>query len=88
MPESLWLPRRLDLMEREIEGDLILHDPDTGSVHSLNFVAGLVWELCDGTRDPEIITAEIATQFQKPAATIANDINEVLQRFFESGCIA
>ncbi len=55
MPESPWLPRKLDLMKREIDGDLILHDPQTGSVHCLNPVAGLVWELCDGTREPDTI---------------------------------
>ncbi len=87
MPESPWLPRKLDLMERKIDGDLILYDPRTDSVHRLNVVAGLVWALCGGTRDLETITAEIATQFQKPPAAIANDIKEVLQRFSERGCI-
>ncbi len=88
MPDSRWFPNKLDLTEREIDGDLLLHDPRTGSVHSLNLVAGLVWELCDGTRDPETITAEIASQFQKQPSTIANDISEVLQSFSERGCIS
>ena len=88
MPESAWLPRKLDLTKREIDSDLILHDPQTGSVHCLNSVAGVVWALCDGTRDPETITTEIASQFQKAPSAIANDIKEVLRMFSERGCIS
>jgi hypothetical protein len=44
----------------EAEGGLIVHDPVQDAVHHLNPSAAAVFDLCDGTRDPEAIAADLA----------------------------
>jgi hypothetical protein len=82
-----WLPKKAKLLERELEDDLILHDPKTGSVVCLNLVAGLVWDLCDGSHDPLTITAEIASMFQKPSGEVGPDVQAILHEFSEKGLV-
>ena len=74
-------------MEKEIDGEILLHDTTNGSVHHLNLVAGMVWRLCDGTKNTEAITDEIAKAFQKSPAEIASDIEEVLVSFKNKGLL-
>jgi len=50
-------PRRIDSLEiNEAEDGLVVYDPATGTVHHLNPSAAVVFDLCDGDREP----AEIA----------------------------
>lgn len=80
-------PRKAPIVGREIGGDLILHDDRSGSVHRLNSVAGLIWQLCDGTRAPRAITSEVAALFEKSPADVAPDVDAILTRFTESGLV-
>jgi hypothetical protein len=41
-------PRRRDLLENELDGQLILVDPIDGRTHRLNPTALDVWRQCDG----------------------------------------
>ncbi len=49
--------RRADLEVHETEDGLIVFNPATDRVHHLNYTAGVLFELCQGTRD----TAELAS---------------------------
>ena len=80
-------PLKAPLAARQIDEDLILHDPWNGSTHRLNSVAGLIWQLCDGARDPGAITSELAARFGKPAADMAPDVDAMLARFTDIGLI-
>jgi hypothetical protein len=73
--------------EREIDEDLILSDPETGAVVSLNVVAGFVWELCDGTRDTTAIADAIAATFDRPHEEVAADIQEILEELTGAGLV-
>ena len=80
-------PLKARIVGREIGGDLILHDDRGGSVHRLNSVAALIWQLCDGTRDSSAIASEVAALFEKSPADVAQDVDEILGRFTKSGLI-
>ena len=49
-------PRRLESLEiNEAEDGLVIYDPATDMVHHLNPSAAVIFDLCDGTRDPDAI---------------------------------
>jgi hypothetical protein len=87
MHNSNWIPKKAEVVESEVEDDLILFDPNTGSIVSLNLVAGLVWDLCDGSHNLIAITEEIASAFQKPSGEVASDVQSVLHQLSERGLV-
>jgi hypothetical protein len=87
-PETLMrFPVKAPLSLRQIKGDFILHDPASNSVHRLNSVAALVWQLCDGKRDRLSIVTEVATLYGKPVSEVAGDVDDILARFIEGGLV-
>ena len=89
MIQGEWRPLRIpSIKEREIDGDLLLHNTETGSVHHLNSVASLIWTLCDGSRDAGTITAEVADRYRKTSSDIAADVAEVLQELSRMGLVS
>jgi hypothetical protein len=47
----------------EAEDGLVVYVPATDTVHHLNKTAGIIFGLCDGTRDSAAIAAELAVLF-------------------------
>ena len=80
-------PVKAQFAVRQIKGDFILHDPRTDTVHRLNPVAAIIWQLCDGTRDRSAIFAEIADIFGKSPSDVAGDVDEMLARFIDAGLV-
>ena len=80
-------PLKASHVAREEDGDLVLHDPRSGSIHRLNAIAGLTWRLCDGLHEPAAITAQVAAAFGRQPADVAQDINELLTHFLDAGLI-
>jgi hypothetical protein len=80
-------PLKAPLIAWEIDGDLVLFDKSSGSTHRLNSVARLIWQLCDGTREPAVIATEVAALFGKSAADVSRDVNDVLAQFKDVGLI-
>jgi hypothetical protein len=57
-------PRRADLLEiNEAEDGLVIYDPTHDMVHHLNTSASVIFDLCDGTRDPEEIARILAEAY-------------------------
>jgi hypothetical protein len=64
----------------EAEDGLVVYVPATDTVHHLNRTAGVVFGLCDGTRDTAAIAAELALLFaldEPPLAETATCISEL-----------
>src|SRR5688572_2567884 len=80
-------PVKAPFTVRQIKGDFILHDPRTNSVHRLNSVAAVVWQLCDGTRDRAMIVSEVAAIFGKATSDVAADVDGIMTRFIEGGLV-
>ena len=47
----------------ETEDGIVVYVAATDTVHHLNKTAGVIFGLCDGTRDSAAIAAEVATLF-------------------------
>lgn len=57
-------PRRRESLEvNEAEDGLVIYDPASDMVHHLNPSAALIFDLCDGSRDPESIAAVVGEIF-------------------------
>ena len=80
-------PVKAQFAVRQIKGDFILHDPRTDTVHRLNSVAAIIWQLCDGTRERSAIVAEIAAIFSRSPSEVAGDVDEMLARFLDGGLV-
>jgi hypothetical protein len=80
-------PQKASLAVRDVDGDFILHDDRSGSVHRLNSVAAVIWQLCDGSREPGEIATEVAGVFGQPVAEVSHDVDAILTRFADTGLI-
>lgn len=87
MLESSTTPRKRPLAEKELGDELVLYDRRTGRAYFLNLVAGLVWDLCDGTHDAGAIAARIAWQFDRDVAETAPDVAAILHDFRRNGLV-
>jgi hypothetical protein len=57
-------PTQTDALEiNEAEDGLVVFDPSRDAVHHQNASASLVFELCDGTRDPDAIAVLVGEAF-------------------------
>jgi Coenzyme PQQ synthesis protein D (PqqD) len=68
-------PRRLESLEvNEAEDGLVIYDPATDMVHHLNPSAAVIFDLCDGTRDPDAIARLLAEAYDLQSPPIAQAI--------------
>jgi PqqD family protein of HPr-rel-A system len=75
------------MLARRIDGDFVLYDQRSGSVHRLNSVAALIWHLCDGARDAAAITSQVAALFGQQPGDVAPHIDDILARFTDHALI-
>jgi coenzyme PQQ biosynthesis protein PqqD len=72
-------PRLLEHLRVEaLDNRVLVYDPNGGMVVELNRTAGLVIQLCDGTRTVAEIRDVLAEAYPDAAGTIAEDIPRIL----------
>lgn len=76
-------PRRKDLHEYELDGEVVLFDPDRGSIHLLNRTALEVWRHCNGRVTVGQIATGLVRSYQV-SFEIALDHAEQLSGLFAS----
>ncbi len=75
-------PRRVRRIEEyEIDGEIVLYDPQRNRTHVLNATSAVVWRLCDGTRDFDQLVDDMSILFDMDSAVIARDLSRVLEDF-------
>jgi hypothetical protein len=68
-------PRRLESLEvNEAEDGLVIYDPAQDMVHHLNPSAAVIFDLCDGTRDPAEIARLLEEAYQLSAPPLEDAI--------------
>jgi hypothetical protein len=70
-----------------IDNELLLFHPAQAQILYCNETASLIWQLCDGQRTVQEITALLAASFPETADTIANDVETTLRQFLQHGVI-
>ena len=79
--------RRVDVVNRTVDGDRVVLDRTTGRLHRLNASASLVWALCDGTRTSDEIAEGVEEAFAETPPTFGEEIREILRQFMDLGLL-
>lgn len=81
------MPRRnAAVIATPLPDELILLDPATGAMHSLNATGRLVWERL-GSATPDAIAASLAAAFDVTAAQAAADVRALLDGLAQAGLV-
>lgn len=78
---------RDDLIFREIDGEAVIFDPETGSMHSLTRTAALIWKLCDGEHRIDDIVEEILRRFEARPEEVREDVEGTVRKFQALGLL-
>lgn len=68
---------------RIIDGEAVLVLSESGQINVLNSVGSRIWELADGTRSVDEITAAIVEEYDVSPQQAERDVNEFVQRLVE-----
>ena len=67
------------LTEREVDGEMIVLDQETGEVHQLNPVAACIWEGLDTASADEELVDRIVDKFDIDVRTARQDVRRFLE---------
>ena len=79
--------RRHDVVDRIVEADRVVLDRRTGLIHRLNATASFIWELSDGTRSCDDITASVAQRFPGTPDTVGDEVVHLVLQFHDLGLL-
>jgi hypothetical protein len=77
-------PRRLDVIENELDGEAILVDPRDGNTHRMNATALAVWRQCDGRATTRQIAQEQVRRFEVEFDSALDHVEQLVALFAES----
>lgn len=86
---SKTLPAQADhIVERVVDGELVLYDPKRQCVHALNPTASFIWCNCDGKQSQEVVVATLADRYpHNLLPEIERDVQETVSKFLDEGLV-
>ena len=85
-PTSTPIPNP-NIIGRVIDDEVVLVLPDQGKIKVLNEVGAAIWNLIDGKRNVQQISAEICNQFDVDLSVIETDAVQFITELSERGII-
>lgn len=86
--EGRYAPRQQGVVARNVGGEMVLVDMQSGMYHGLNAVGVIIWEQLDGERSLADISAALAADFPDvPAETLQADSLSLLQALLDHGLV-
>jgi PqqD family protein of HPr-rel-A system len=61
-----------------VGAEAVLHDPRSGRAHVINGSAARLWELCDGSRDLNALSADFGASYGMDAALVRTDVEGLI----------
>lgn len=78
--ENSFAPRlRPDLQLLEVEGDVLLIDPELGQLHLLDRLSVAIWPLLDGTATIAELVDDLSAGFNAPAHVVRQDLSTLVR---------
>jgi len=71
-----------------VDGEAVLHDAETGSLHRLNRTATVTWQCLDGDGSVREIAADIAETFALDRTQTEEQLLDVIRRLGAQGLLA
>lgn len=78
---------RQDLTVVELDGEAVVYDETSGSLHHLNSAATLIFMSLDGSVTLESLAEEIASSTGLPSVELERQVGEVVGTFAEAGLL-
>ncbi len=78
---------RSDVRCRMLDDGFVLIDPRNDMAHTLNVVASIIWDSCDGEHTLEQIAEELRTLQGSEGRDILGDVNEAVDSFRKAGLL-
>jgi PqqD family protein of HPr-rel-A system len=73
----------------ELDGEVVVYDPLTGTVHFLNATAAAVWAACDGASTVDEIVDRVGATFViEDTDDVVRGVRGILVRFETLGLLA
>ena len=79
------LARAEDTIWREIDDEIVVIKDDGMAVHVLNKTAARIWEMCDGERGIDEITAHLCERFDVSLEEARADVREIVEKLTQIG---
>lgn len=79
--------RRIDLVVRAINGEIVVLDKGAKKIHHLNATASLIWQCCDGNNSADTIAATVADHFNCPVDAVIDDVRGALRQLEVLGLV-
>lgn len=57
----------------------------SGMMHQLNLIGGMIWKLCDGSRDLEEVVDELSGEFDVERSELYSDAEEFVDELVDRG---
>jgi PqqD family protein of HPr-rel-A system len=77
-------PRRADVIEEELDGELVLFDPQSGNTYRLNQTAVAVWRRCDGRATTGEIAEQLSRAYDVEFEAALDDVEQLVTLFGQS----
>ena len=85
--KGIYPVRRSDVVVREIEGETLVLDRQSGKVHQFNTTAGFIWACCDGLSTVSDIVNRLSVEYVLPSADVEPDVVDTIRKFHELGLL-
>jgi len=81
------LATKLNITVREVDGDGVVYNENTGSLHLFNNSSFFIWRCLDGTTSLDEIAKEMANHFSISELQARNDVLEFIEQLKDSELI-
>lgn len=71
----------------ELDGEIVLYDERTQTVHHLNPQATIVWKLCDGSSTVDELACALADAADADPAVVSRDVRGVIDELVAAGLV-
>lgn len=72
---------------RRVDDEVVLLDVDTGACTTLNAVAAILWDRCDGTSSLDEMIEEIVDEFGVPREQAETDVTDFISAMLGRGLL-
>lgn len=81
-------PRRcMTVLERVLDEEVVLFDPRTNKLHSLNSTAAFIWRRCNGTRTVATLSRLLCRHYAVDPVRAKADVRRLLAELKAEGLI-
>jgi PqqD family protein of HPr-rel-A system len=84
---AVTVPARKELASVEVDGELVVYDEDTGSLHLLNPTAALIWQCLDRPVPFGELVADLHAAFGGRQDQIRLDVERLLASLVDRGLL-